>query len=86
MSDNALSRLREKVDQIVKLEKDVAWLGLRGEPAVEDFIVRLRASVWVDAVTAAYSVTEVLPGAQKTLINQLVSVLQTEMDDLRRTT
>lgn len=67
MSDSALQRLREKVDQIVKLEKDVAWLGLRGEPIVEDFVTRLRASVWAEAVIAAYSITEVLPEAQKTL-------------------
>jgi hypothetical protein len=67
MSDSALHRLREKVDHIVKLEKDIAWLGLRGEPHVEEFVLRLRASVWVDAVTAAYSVTEVLPEAHKTL-------------------
>jgi hypothetical protein len=67
MSDSALRRLREKVDHIVKLEKDIAWLGLRGEPHVEDFVLRLRSSVWVEAVTAAYSITEELPGDQKTL-------------------
>ena len=61
MSDSALHRLREKVDHIVKLEKDIAWLGLRGEPQVEDFVLRLRASVWAEAVTVAYSVTVELP-------------------------
>lgn len=67
MSDSALKRLREKVDQIVRMEKDIAHLGLRGEQHVENYILHLHASVWAEAVIAAHSITVGLPETDKTL-------------------